>query len=953
MAHPTNSAAEVQGDLGFQAFWSGLTFNTSLSKAYTFHVPILGDITIDNIQIDCSGNYGNGVNLTSSLVDAETLSLNAQLGLQCSIPFEFVGKGEEDAIIQSIETLDLEIKTSADEADSAQSFPSTIFLSSCSVRLASRAGPIDTQLDDFELNGAGFLGKSTIVNLIKNKLPDIVNTDGCNALNNTLAGKGSAILEGLRDTLAPLAHPIAPVKEPSVNETQGPYIEWKDNFALACIDKALHYALTHNFSGGIRPTDGMVTDRPINLDWLIHNLTGDGEIDLLPKNISFSTHIAELPYAVVNVQLDLDSLKIANLDEVSDLSLLAPVQDYSLSSTLAMDSIELSLMAHYEVVLIDNNTWITDTAPWRDDVQLTVSASQLWIYTQVFLAAKPLQLRQWWFGRLDCVGQSVVDMQLSQLLLNGTFNVAFGTDTLQEGGLGPLLNNFLRLLFSGIDQEAIVPGLTQYVLEKFNVYSMVNSGISSIIEGLQQSAEQTDSCHAYPDIVIPHSLSSDVGEDVAAIVNKRLPGAAEEHRITTSDDFVLKAWKVAASAAVPYRGVVMLQHDIACQSQSWVVGDDANSSGVYFLASQGYDVWLVNTRQAAGPSNTKYGASDKQSWDWGFFEIVKYDLQQGIDYVLGHSPVQSINAFIGHGDGALMGWSGFSYYPALAEKVQLFVSMAALPPGFPGAEEHLEQQSNESPNAVMSIAHRISADRVFDIEGIEEVLAFLKHLRPGGMLSNNALTKPFAEGLVQAVTVNAFNLLLHKKTDKDFHPVEELFCPPCYDEYTGVLHAWPGCCSGFAAPFEAGNMWAADLCSDDVVGAESCYLLNCVLGGCGHLLESNVNLTRLSVFMGQFPAYISEAELLTSPSFAFLNDSQAGCGSNKSKWCAYDWGSPDENLSKYNQTSPPEYDISMLGVKTMYIYGLSDKLVSSDPKLHSQAIQYANKSGNVVSTLVY
>ena len=42
----------------------------------------VGDFTIDDIQVQCSGNYGSEIGLQSSLTDPNTLSLQAHLPLQ-------------------------------------------------------------------------------------------------------------------------------------------------------------------------------------------------------------------------------------------------------------------------------------------------------------------------------------------------------------------------------------------------------------------------------------------------------------------------------------------------------------------------------------------------------------------------------------------------------------------------------------------------------------------------------------------------------------------------------------------------------------------------------------------------------------------------------------------------------------------------------------------------------
>merc|ERR1739848_921925 len=73
--------------------------------------------------------------------------------------------------------------------------------------------------------------------------------------------------------------------------------------------------------------------------------------------------------------------------------------------------------------------------------------------------------------------------------------------------------------------------------------------------------------------------------------------------VETADGYILEIHRVGLSKigrgrfCSKYIGLpVILQHGLLCDSSNWVLNGGNNKSLAFALASQGYDVWLTNSR---------------------------------------------------------------------------------------------------------------------------------------------------------------------------------------------------------------------------------------------------------------------------------------------------------------------------------------------------------------------
>lgn len=96
--------------------------------------------------------------------------------------------------------------------------------------------------------------------------------------------------------------------------------------------------------------------------------------------------------------------------------------------------------------------------------------------------------------------------------------------------------------------------------------------------------------------------------------------------------------------------MVYLQHGLTDSSDTWVVNDEDLAPGFY-LANQGYDVWLGNSR-GNRYSNKKMSPSPINFWDFTFNEMAIYDLPAAFRYI--KAATNRKIHYIGHSQGTLI-----------------------------------------------------------------------------------------------------------------------------------------------------------------------------------------------------------------------------------------------------------------------------------------------------------
>eukprot|EP00731_Ephydatia_muelleri_P029819 Em0021g342a len=180
--------------------------------------------------------------------------------------------------------------------------------------------------------------------------------------------------------------------------------------------------------------------------------------------------------------------------------------------------------------------------------------------------------------------------------------------------------------------------------------------------------------------VVAYKDDPDAHRDVMQLItSKGYP--AEEHYVTTPDGYILCLHRIPYGLGHREVGgnqsVAFLQHGIIGSSADWVI-NLANQSLGYILADAGHDVWLGNIRgNVYSRNHTTLNPKQKEFWDFSFDEHALVDLPAMLDYVLNVTG-QSQVFYVGHSQGTIMGFAGFSTSADLASKVKAFFALAPI-----------------------------------------------------------------------------------------------------------------------------------------------------------------------------------------------------------------------------------------------------------------------------------
>ena len=186
-------------------------------------------------------------------------------------------------------------------------------------------------------------------------------------------------------------------------------------------------------------------------------------------------------------------------------------------------------------------------------------------------------------------------------------------------------------------------------------------------------------------------LSEDAGKRDTEIIQTR-GYSSEEHEVRTRDKYKLTMFRIPHGKedkppATP-RPVVFLMHALTASSTSWVVGRTEGSLA-YYLADQGYDVWLGNARgNGYSRFHPELTPASAKFWDWSWDEVASVDVPAMVDYVLKETKQTQIN-YVGHSQGATVGLAAAAQNPALAGQIKHFAALAPVFTGLQGSSSLL------------------------------------------------------------------------------------------------------------------------------------------------------------------------------------------------------------------------------------------------------------------------
>jgi len=152
----------------------------------------------------------------------------------------------------------------------------------------------------------------------------------------------------------------------------------------------------------------------------------------------------------------------------------------------------------------------------------------------------------------------------------------------------------------------------------------------------------------------------------------------EIHHVTTKDGYILEMHRIPYSKnnkSSSTKGPVYLQHGLVDSSFTWVA-NKPDKSLAYMLSDDGFDVWLGNERgNTYSRGHINLHLDDEAYWDFSFDEFIKYDLPAQVDKILDTTGYTKLG-YVGHSQGTMIGFGGFSSNKILASKIRVFAALA-------------------------------------------------------------------------------------------------------------------------------------------------------------------------------------------------------------------------------------------------------------------------------------
>lgn len=154
-----------------------------------------------------------------------------------------------------------------------------------------------------------------------------------------------------------------------------------------------------------------------------------------------------------------------------------------------------------------------------------------------------------------------------------------------------------------------------------------------------------------------------------------------DEQVETKDGYYLRMHRVICNDTEqmrrgPGKGYpILILHGLFQSSGSFITSEERSLA--FWLAAQGYQVYLGNNRAAYDMGHRRFSRYAPEFWDYNIRDLALYDLPAMVDYVRQRTGYEKI-AFIGHSQGNATAFIALSrwFVPELGTKLSYFGALA-------------------------------------------------------------------------------------------------------------------------------------------------------------------------------------------------------------------------------------------------------------------------------------
>lgn len=146
--------------------------------------------------------------------------------------------------------------------------------------------------------------------------------------------------------------------------------------------------------------------------------------------------------------------------------------------------------------------------------------------------------------------------------------------------------------------------------------------------------------------------------------------------VETEDGYLLKVHRIAGDKSGKKGGQpAFLQHGLLGSSADWVLNGD--TALAFYLADNGYDVWLGNARgNVYSKAHVSLSPYSPEFWNFSWHEMATKDLPAVLYHISNTTGKAGQILYIGHSMGTTMSFVLSSVLPQVAKNIKLIVSLA-------------------------------------------------------------------------------------------------------------------------------------------------------------------------------------------------------------------------------------------------------------------------------------